>query len=90
MSLGSVLIWPIGNRKQFASLNNYRTISLLSNVGKVIEKLMHQRLNQFLEENKCFYPRHQLGFRLNISTNNALMSIIENIQTRLNLLQGYL
>ena len=62
--------------------NNYRPISLLSNVGKIIEKLMHQRLNQFLEENECFYP-HQFGFRLNISTNNGLMSIIENIQTRL-------
>ena len=62
--------------------NNYRPVSLVSNVGKIIEKLMHQRLNQFLEENECFYP-HQFGFRLNISTNNALMSIIENIQTRL-------
>ena len=56
--------------------NNYRPISLLSNVGKTIEKMMYQRLNQFLEENECFYP-HQFGFRLNISTNNALMSIIE-------------
>ena len=56
--------------------NNYRPISLLSNVGKTIEKMMYQILNQFLEENECFYP-HQFGFRLNISTNNALMSIIE-------------
>ena len=56
--------------------NNYRPISLLSNVGKTIEKLMYQRLNQFLEKNECFYP-HQFGFRLNISRNNALISIIE-------------
>ena len=42
---------------------------------------MHQILNQFLEENECY--SHQFGFRLNISTNNALMSTIENIQTRL-------
>ena len=62
--------------------NNYRPISLLSNIGKIIEKLMDQRLNQSLEDNECFYP-HQFGFRLNISTNNALMSITENIQTRL-------
>ena len=62
--------------------NNYRPTSLLSNVGKIIEKLMHQKLNQFLEYNECFYP-HQYGFRLNISTNNALMFIIEKIQTRL-------
>ena len=36
--------------------NNYRPISLLSNVGKVVEKLMHQRFNQYLEDNECFYP----------------------------------
>ena len=43
---------------------------------------MHKRLNEFLGNNECFYP-HQSGFRLNISTNNPLISIIENIQTRL-------
>ena len=45
-------------------------------------QLMHQKLNQFLEYNECFYP-HQYGFRLNTSTNNALMFIIEKVQTRL-------
>ena len=39
---------------------------------------MYQRLINFYG----FYP-HQFGFRLNISTNNPLISIIENIQTRL-------
>ena len=43
---------------------------------------MHQRLNKFLEESNCFY-KLQFGFRLNLSTNNALFSIIENIQTDL-------
>ena len=43
---------------------------------------MHQRLNNFLEQQKCFYP-FQFGFRLNFSTNNALMSIVENIQNLL-------
>ena len=43
---------------------------------------MHQRLNKFLEENNCFYNL-QFGLRLNLSTNNALLSIIENIQTDL-------
>ena len=46
---------------------------------------MHQRLNKFLGENNCFYNNCflQFGFRLNLSTNNALLSIIENIQTDL-------
>ena len=35
--------------------NNYRPISLLSNISKIIEKIMHQRLNKFLEKSNCFY-----------------------------------
>ena len=62
--------------------NNYRPISLLSNIGKINEKLMHQRLKFFLEQYNCYYS-FQFGFRLNYSTNNALMSIVENIQTQL-------
>ena len=61
--------------------NNYRPISLLSHIGKIIEKLMHQGLNFFLEQYNCYYP-FQFGFRLNYSTNSALMSIVENIQTQ--------
>ena len=49
---------------------------------KIIEKLIHKRLNNFLEQRKVFYAL-QFGFRLNISTSNALMSITENIQTNL-------
>ena len=62
--------------------NNYTLISLLSNIGKKIEKLIHLRLNLFLKTRNCYYP-FQFGFRLNFSTNNALMSIIKNIQTQL-------
>ena len=62
--------------------NNYRPISLLSNINKSIDKIMHHRLNKFLEETNCFYNL-QFGFRLNLSTNNTLLSIIENIQTDL-------
>ena len=43
---------------------------------------MYQRLNKFLEQTNCFYNL-QFGFRLNLSSNNTLLSIIENIQTDL-------
>ena len=73
---------PVFKSESRLLYNNYRPILLLSSIGKIIEKLMHQRSNQFLEDNECFYL-HQFCFRLNISTNNALLSIIENIQSRL-------
>ena len=33
--------------------SNYRPISLLSNINKIIEKIMHERLYSFLEQHKC-------------------------------------
>ena len=62
--------------------NNFRPISILSNIGKIIKKLIHLRLNLFLETRNCYYL-FQLGFRLSFSTNNALISIVENIQAQL-------
>ena len=52
---------------------------------------MHKRLNKFLEQETCFYSL-QFGFCLHCSTNNALISIIENIQTQMiiNMLHGFL
>ena len=54
--------------------NNYRPILPLLNTSKIFEKVIHCRLNLFLEQNNCLYP-FQFGFRYNYSTNNALMAI---------------
>ena len=80
--LKSAQVIPVFKNGSRLSCNNYRPISLLSNIGKIIEKLIHKRLDHFLEQHKVFYAL-QFGFGLNTSTNNALMSITENIQTHL-------
>ena len=43
---------------------------------------MHKRLNAFLEKKEIYY-NFQFGFRSNFSTNNALLSIVESIQSYL-------
>ena len=58
---------------------NYRPISLLSNINKIIEKLMHERLFTFLEKHKCIYDL-QFGFRSGHSTTHALMDLTEDIR----------
>ena len=53
---------------------NFRPISLLSYINKIIEKLMHERLYTFLEKYKCIYNL-QFGFRRSHSTNHALLDL---------------
>ena len=58
---------------------NYRPISLLSNVDKILEKLVHKRMIKFLEDNKILYDR-QFGFRCKHSTVHGLITITEDIK----------
>ena len=60
-------IVPVFKSKSRLLCNNYRPISLLSNVSKIIEKLMYKRLNKFVEQERCFYNL-QFGFHVNCST----------------------
>ena len=59
--------------------SNYRPISLLSNINKIVEKIMHERLYAFLTKHKCIYDL-QFGFRKGHSTNHALLDLTEDIR----------
>ena len=72
---------PIFKSETQLLCHKYRPMSFLSNTGKIIEKLIQLRLDLFLEAPNCYYP-FQFGFRLNFSTNNILISIVENNQTQ--------
>ena len=60
-------------------LNNYRPISLLSVFNKLMEKLVFNRLTDFLNKKEILYEK-QFVFRSNHSTDNAILSIIDKIQ----------
>ena len=59
--------------------SNYRPISLTSNISKIMEKLVHECLYIFLENNNVLYDK-QFGFRNKHSTTDALIEIIEKIR----------
>ena len=75
-------VMPISKKGDQQDCNNYRPISVLSNISKLIEKLLYNRLYKFLNQNKCLY-NNQLGFQNHHSTNHALISITEEIQNAL-------
>ena len=55
---------------------NYRPISILPIVAKIIEKEVHSQVYAFLLEHKLL-NKHQHGFRTKRSTNTALLSVID-------------
>ena len=80
--LKTAKIIPVYSKEDPLDCTNYLPISLLSNLGKLIEKLIHSRMNNFLENCKCFY-KNQFGFRKYHSTNHALITITEKIRNAL-------
>ena len=52
---------------------------LFFQISKTFEKVIHSRLNLFLEQHNQLYP-YQFGFQIDYSTNNALVTIAEIIQ----------
>lgn len=73
---------PIFKKGVEQIVSNYRPISLLSNINKILEKLMFSRVYDFLERHKSIYNL-QFGFRSRHSTNHALIDITENIRQAL-------
>ena len=58
--------------------DNYRPISLLPVMLKVIEKHVYRNIVSFMEENNSIYPR-QFGFRKQYSTVNAVQLLVSDI-----------
>ena len=69
---------PIYKNKEKCSVSNYRPISLLSSLSKILEKVMHNRLYSFFQSKDMFY-KHQYGFRQKHNTIDAITKIIDDI-----------
>ena len=61
-----------------SDLRNYRPISVLSCFSKILERIMYNRLYQYLTENKILYPK-QFGFQTGHSTEHAIVQLVDQI-----------
>lgn len=74
---------PIFKSSCKTNMSNYRPISLLSVVSKVLEKCVKVQLQNYLEENQLL-SEHQFGFRRNKNTSDALFAINKSIMDCVN------
>ena len=66
-----------------SDVENYRPISLLPLPGKLIEKIVHQNISIFLEDNKILTDK-QNGFRKGCSTTTAVADLTDDLFTAIN------
>ena len=80
--LKTAKVVPVFKKDSKLNYSNYRPISLLSNIEKILEKLMYKRLYAFLNYNNIIYDL-EFRFRQQYSTSHALINITENIRKAL-------
>ena len=71
-------IVPLYKSKEEYECTNYRPISLLLTMSKLLEKVMYKRTYNFLEQRKQLY-NSQYGFRQSHSCENAIMELVSSI-----------
>ena len=72
------MVYPIQKGDSEMVCSNYRPISILTIFSKLLEKLMHKRLSDYLNKYKIFYD-HQFGFQKRKSTEHAALDLHTNI-----------
>ena len=73
---------PVHKKESKLNIENYRPISLLSNINKIFEKTMCLRIRNHFERNNLLYS-FQFGFRQNHSTNHAVLMMVQKIQEQI-------
>ena len=67
-------ITPVHKKNSKSSKENYRPVSILSNISKVYEKFMFKQMSEYFES---FLSKYQCGFRKGYSAQHCLLSMLE-------------
>ena len=72
-------IIPVHKSGPFSVLDNYRPISILPVISKIIEKAIHRQLITYLDQH-ALLSHFQFGFRPKLSTELAATHLLDNIR----------
>ena len=76
MKLAEVI--PLYKGKEHDKVINYRPISLLITISKLLEKIIYKRLYSFLEKNKILFES-QYGLQSKRSCEHAVMEMVSRL-----------
>ena len=71
---------PLFKKGDKTDQNNYRPISILNSISKIVERVLSFQIRDFLESNNLL-TEFQFGFRQNLSTTDAINKIMEKLYT---------
>lgn len=80
-ALKKAIVHPIYKSGDRGSVNNYRPISVLPVISKILERLLYKKLNSFLSKNSIISD-NQFGFRRGMSTEDAVSALLNCIVDR--------
>lgn len=77
-ALKQAIITPVHKGGDRGCVNNYRPISVLTSISKILEKLINSRLVNFLNKFNIL-SNSQFGFRQKLSTEDAILTLTSEI-----------
>lgn len=80
--LKKTIIKPIHKKGSKQNIENYRPISLLSTLNKILEKCLHTQLTEHFTIHKVIH-NNQYAFQKNSGTTSAAMDLINDIKHKL-------
>jgi len=73
---------PLFKKQENFLLDNYRPVSVLPCISKIIERIMHEQITEYFHDYNLFYPS-QYGFRPNHSTELAALEVVDIIMNQM-------
>lgn len=71
-------VTPVFKTGETSQMTNYRPISVLPVFSKLLERIIYNRVYNFITEQKLLF-RNQFGFQSSHSTEHAILEFIDNI-----------
>ena len=79
--LKSARVVPLYKKGNKSEVGNFRPVSILSIISKILERAVYSQLKAFLVKNNMLYDL-QSGFRGNYSTDTCLIHLTDHIKTQ--------